>query len=98
MLPSDQCLETDQLPRLEIQDRLVVETELFSSEGVPHICFDTKLLASLDMHVLVKDLILRFTHPFGAVHRNICITKHVVSVGTRFAQGNTHTGAYEHLA
>ena len=93
MLPANEGFRTDDLARLELDDRLVVDDELLPLDGPPQLRLHPQARHNSVVHGRLEDLETGLALGLGGVHRDVGVAQQFARSIAVPANGDADAGA-----
>ena len=98
MLPADQRLKAGELPAVERDDRLIMNSQLFAVDCAAQVVLHLQHINRVRVHAFVENLVARFALSFRAVHCRIGVAQHVLRmIVTRGTKRDAEAGSGKNL-
>jgi hypothetical protein len=90
VFPANECLESDDHSRNEIDDRLIMDAHLFGEDRAAQVGFELQSLNDRDVHLILVLLDTVLTLGLGEIHSEIGVSKELVAGVTFDAKCDAH--------
>src|SRR5438552_15761005 len=98
MLPADQRLKAGELPAVERDDRLVMDSQFFAVDCATQVILHLQQIDGVLVHAFVENLVARLALSFRSIHFGVGVVQHVLRmIVTRRAERDVESGGGENF-